>query len=87
LLFPALPVVAAHPFRGVYVTQSGACAPIQLVPAFDGDDVHRLVQRTGSPFTAREADDLFLAIFDDDAAAVGRLASLRGLERFVTTWS
>lgn len=86
-LFPRLPVADAHLFGGVYITHSGAGTPIYLLPALDRDPVHWWVQQTGCPFTAREADDLFLATFEADVAAAKRLEALHGIDLFVTPWS
>jgi hypothetical protein len=86
-LFPALPVADAHLFGGVYVTHTGVRAAIYLVPALELEPIHWSVQRTGHPFTARDADDLFLAVFDEDAEASKRLAPLHGVDLFVTPWS
>lgn len=78
-LFPRLSLAEAPGFDGVYVAHCGAGTPISLVPVRESDPAHWCVQETGLPFTAREANDLFLAIFEADIAAARRLAGLYGI--------
>jgi hypothetical protein len=77
-LFPVVPRSEADRFGGVYVTPSGAAGPLYLVPMLYGDAVHWWVLRTWQSFTAPDADDLFLAIFEGDTAAGRRLERLYG---------
>ncbi len=86
-LFITLPLHDGHLFGGVYIKAGGAQSAIYVVPTVDTKPARWKVQATGAALTPAIVDDLFQAVFCDDAGATARIAPHYGFDLFATPWS
>ena len=86
-LFLSVPASDGHIFGGAYVNSSATTPSIYLRPSIADGVARWTLPLSGTAFTAATVRDLFLSVFESDAAATGRVAPLVGCDLWLTPWS
>ena len=86
-LFLAVPACDGHIFGGAYVNSSATAPSIYLRPSIADGVARWTLPLSGTAFAAATVRDLFLSVFEGDAAATGRVAPLVGCDLWLTPWS